>query len=101
VLPVEYKHHLLQQICGVISERTGRLCTRTVKCPQHSEEDRQELRRLLLDSSDPVEIDSPFQDHSKNIQQDYHNTEDVHKHMKKKRDDNKRHKKLLHKTIHS
>lgn len=27
-LPSDYKQSLLQQICGVVSERTGRLCTR-------------------------------------------------------------------------
>jgi len=29
-LPPDYKQSLLQQICGVVSERTGRLCTRFV-----------------------------------------------------------------------
>lgn len=56
-LPPEYKTQLLQQICGVISERTGRLCTRTIKCPQHSEEDRKEVRKKLLDNHPyPVDV---------------------------------------------
>ncbi|XP_003387868.1 PREDICTED: ataxin-7-like protein 3 [Amphimedon queenslandica] len=56
ILLPDQKQYLLQQMCGVVSERTGRLCTRTVKCPQHSEEDRREIRRILLDSPQTVEV---------------------------------------------
>lgn len=54
-LSSDHKHSLLQQICGVVSERTGRLCTRSVNCPQHTEDQRQSLRRKLL-SDRPVEV---------------------------------------------
>lgn len=54
-LPSEYKISLLQQICGVVSERTGRLCTRSINCPQHTEDQRQSLRRKLL-SDRPMEV---------------------------------------------
>lgn len=56
-LPSDYKHELLRQICGVVSERTGRLCTRSVNCPQHTEDQRQSLRRKLL-SDRPMEVAS-------------------------------------------
>ncbi|CAB3362471.1 Hypothetical predicted protein [Cloeon dipterum] len=42
------KKTLLLQICGVVSEHTGKLCTRTLRCPQHSEEQRRNIRLALL-----------------------------------------------------
>ena len=46
-LSVEEKRTLLQQICGVISEHTKKLCTRSIRCPQHTDEQRKEMRANL------------------------------------------------------
>jgi SAGA-associated factor 11 len=46
----EEKKNLLMQICGVISEHTRRLCTRSMRCPQHSDEQRRAVRASLLGS---------------------------------------------------
>lgn len=42
------KKALLSQTCGVVSEHTARMCTRSHRCPQHSDEQRQAVRILLL-----------------------------------------------------
>ncbi|XP_026283471.1 ataxin-7-like protein 3 isoform X2 [Frankliniella occidentalis] len=39
---------LLSNICGVISEHTRKLCTRSLRCPQHSDEQRRALRASVL-----------------------------------------------------
>jgi SAGA-associated factor 11 len=51
LLSQEQKKSLIGQICGVVSERTKRLCTRSVNCPQHTEEQRKEIRLRLMSSS--------------------------------------------------
>ncbi|XP_014229740.1 ataxin-7-like protein 3 [Trichogramma pretiosum] len=43
-MSIEDKRNLLSQICGVVSEHTKKLCTRTMRCPQHSEDQRREMR---------------------------------------------------------
>lgn len=50
------KKALLSQICGVISEHTKKICTRTSKCPQHSEEQKKAVRDLWL--AEPGEFNS-------------------------------------------
>lgn len=44
------KRTLLTQICGVVSEHTKKLCTRSVRCSQHTDDQRKEVR-ANLDSS--------------------------------------------------
>jgi SAGA-associated factor 11 len=39
---------LFHQKCCVISLKTGRMCTKSLKCPQHTEEQRVHIRRELL-----------------------------------------------------
>ncbi|KAG8036753.1 hypothetical protein G9C98_004075 [Cotesia typhae] len=46
-MSLEDKRALLGQICGVISEHTKKLCTRSVRCPQHSDDQRKEMRANL------------------------------------------------------
>ena len=58
----EEKKNLLTQICGVISEHTRRLCTRSMRCPQHSDDQRRAVRASLLGSqghepSDMIQVD--------------------------------------------
>ncbi|XP_034949507.1 ataxin-7-like protein 3 [Chelonus insularis] len=43
-MSIEDKRILLGQICGVISEHTKKLCTRSVRCPQHTDDQRKEMR---------------------------------------------------------
>ncbi|XP_045776288.1 SAGA-associated factor 11 homolog isoform X2 [Maniola jurtina] len=47
------KKNLLLQICGVVSEHTKKLCTRSTRCPQHTEEQRRTLRNSVLEPSTP------------------------------------------------
>ncbi|XP_046402600.1 ataxin-7-like protein 3 [Ischnura elegans] len=44
----EDKRTLLTQICGVISEHTGKLCLRSMRCPLHTDEQRRAVRANLL-----------------------------------------------------
>lgn len=59
-MSLEDKKALLSQICGVISEHTKKMCTRSVRCPQHSDEQRKEMRAN-------VEANSQAQDQSMHI----------------------------------
>ncbi|XP_069946084.1 ataxin-7-like protein 3 isoform X3 [Cherax quadricarinatus] len=47
----EEKRAILKQICGVISEHTHKMCTRSLRCPQHSNEQRQAVRDQVLNGS--------------------------------------------------
>ncbi|XP_041371972.1 ataxin-7-like protein 3 isoform X4 [Gigantopelta aegis] len=42
---------LLLHTCGVISEKTSKMCTRSVRCPQHTDEQRRQVRITLLRSA--------------------------------------------------
>lgn len=53
-LSQEEKIALLTQTCGAISEHTGKMCTRTGKCVQHTDEQRKNVRELLLGDIDEV-----------------------------------------------
>ncbi|XP_001601329.1 ataxin-7-like protein 3 [Nasonia vitripennis] len=46
-MSLDEKKALLQQICGVVSEHTKKLCTRSMRCPQHSDDQRKEMRANL------------------------------------------------------
>ncbi|XP_043468669.1 ataxin-7-like protein 3 [Leptopilina heterotoma] len=58
-MTIEEKKQLLTQICGVISEHTKKLCTRSVRCPQHTDEQRREMRANLDNSGqqDSINVD--------------------------------------------
>ncbi|CAH1241904.1 ATXN7L3 [Branchiostoma lanceolatum] len=47
-MTIEERKAVLKQICGVISEHTKRMCTRSHRCPQHSDEQRRQVRLYLL-----------------------------------------------------
>ncbi len=40
--------YFFSQCCGVISNSTGKMCTKTLNCPQHTDENRKEIRIKLL-----------------------------------------------------
>jgi SAGA-associated factor 11 len=44
----EERRITLAQMCGVVSEHTGKLCTRSVRCPKHTEEQRNNVRMAVL-----------------------------------------------------
>ncbi|XP_046750987.1 ataxin-7-like protein 3 [Diprion similis] len=46
-MSVEDKRALLTQICGVVSEHTKKLCTRSMRCPQHTDDQRKDMRANL------------------------------------------------------
>ena len=52
LLPPEKQKQLLEMMCGVVSERTKRLCSRSINCPQHSEDQRRDIRVQLCGPSD-------------------------------------------------
>lgn len=67
-LSMEERKALLTQMCGVISEHTKKMCTRSQRCPQHTDEQRKAVRQFLLnqgagsstlsaDAGDEVHID--------------------------------------------
>lgn len=39
---------LLLTMCGVVSEHTGRMCTRSLRCPQHSDVQRKGVREVMM-----------------------------------------------------
>ena len=47
-MSAEAKQHFLAHMCGVVSEHTGRLCTRSVRCPKHSDEQKNAVRSSVL-----------------------------------------------------
>ncbi len=67
----EQRTHFLAHMCGVVSEHTGRLCTRSVRCPKHSDEQRNSVRSAVL-SNNGIQTDF-----AKMNVQEMKNTEDV------------------------
>ena len=61
-LPVTERKNVLNAICGVVSEHTGRLCTKSLRCPQHSDDQRKELRQTMgvedVDSVKEIDVDT-------------------------------------------
>ncbi|KAL4228694.1 Ataxin-7-like protein 3 [Mactra antiquata] len=63
-MTLEEKKTLLMSTCGVISGHTKKMCTRSHKCPQHTDEQRRQVRQFLLgtgihgDDDDNVDIDT-------------------------------------------
>ncbi|XP_064644609.1 ataxin-7-like protein 3 isoform X2 [Lineus longissimus] len=57
-MTLDERKSLLLMTCGVISEHTKKMCTRSMKCPQHSDDQRKAVRGYLLGQSsclDPVD----------------------------------------------
>lgn len=63
VMTFEERKAVLMQMCGVVSEHTKKMCTRSHRCPQHTDEQRRYVRHSLLgrsglaDASDEVQVD--------------------------------------------
>ncbi|GAB6025691.1 Ataxin-7-like protein 3, variant 2 [Chamberlinius hualienensis] len=63
-LSADERKVILMQMCGVISEHTKKMCTRSLRCPQHSDEQRKAVRGFLLgqqtsvfDVGDDIQVD--------------------------------------------
>ena len=56
-MSLEEKKTLLTQICGVVSEHTKKLCTRSVRCPQHTDDQRKDMRANLEGSNENVTVE--------------------------------------------
>lgn len=56
-MSLDDKKTLLTQICGVISEHTKKLCTRSVRCPQHTDDQRKEMRANLDSGQENLTVD--------------------------------------------
>lgn len=52
-MSIDDKRILLTQICGVVSEHTKKLCTRSMRCPQHTDDQRKEIR-ANIEFNDPM-----------------------------------------------
>ncbi|XP_055934923.1 ataxin-7-like protein 3 isoform X2 [Argiope bruennichi] len=77
-MTIETIRDCLSQMCGVISERTGRFCRNTLKCSMHVDDQRREVRDMLLGSStdqpaDDIHIDVDTVDESSHAQLWYTN----------------------------
>ncbi|XP_071943523.1 ataxin-7-like protein 3 [Antedon mediterranea] len=47
-MTLEERKQLLMSTCGVISEHTKKMCTKSLRCPQHTDEQRRGVRKQLL-----------------------------------------------------
>lgn len=59
-MSIKEKRAMLLQMCGVISEHTKKMCTRSRRCPQHTEEQRKQIRYQLLGSPLNTSPDSSY-----------------------------------------
>lgn len=59
-LSIEQRRTLLVQMCGVISEHTKKMCTRSPRCPQHTEEQRKAVRVFLLGQGSKWVVNLPL-----------------------------------------
>jgi len=57
----EERNHLLNTVCGVISSNSRKICSRTIKCPFHTESQRRDIRLKWMthaENDETVDIDS-------------------------------------------
>ncbi|XP_046575331.1 ataxin-7-like protein 3 isoform X1 [Haliotis rubra] len=54
-MTIEERKSLLLLTCGVISEHTKKMCTRSSRCPQHTDDQRSKVRQLLLRQGSSLE----------------------------------------------
>lgn len=57
-LAMSERRTILSTMCGVVSEHTGRMCTRSLRCPQHS--DVQRKGKTLSNSTFLLQLESQF-----------------------------------------
>ncbi|KAL3836264.1 hypothetical protein ACJMK2_021702 [Sinanodonta woodiana] len=56
-MSIEERKSLLMATCGVISGHTKKMCTKSLRCPQHTDEQRRQVRQFLLGTSGITEDD--------------------------------------------
>ena len=49
-MAVSDRRTILSSMCGVVSEHTGRMCTRSLRCPQHTDVQRKGVRQVMLEN---------------------------------------------------
>jgi len=72
-LAMNERRTILSTMCGVVSEHTGRMCTRSLRCPQHSDVQRKGVRQFMLSqesNSEPPALTSDPTDKEKDIDVD-------------------------------
>lgn len=58
MLSMEERSNLLASMCGVITTGAKKICTRSLRCPIHTDAQRREIRMRWLSNDDDVDIDS-------------------------------------------
>lgn len=56
-MSLEERQNILATCCGVISEHTKKMCTRSFRCPQHNDEQRRTVRQFLLNNDNTTAHD--------------------------------------------
>jgi SAGA-associated factor 11 len=57
VLSIEERSNLLATVCGVITAASKKICTRSIRCPMHTEAQRREVRNRWLTHDDETHVD--------------------------------------------
>jgi len=57
VLSLEERSNLFTQVCGVITAASKKICTRSIRCPLHTESQRREVRNRWMTTDDETHVD--------------------------------------------
>jgi SAGA-associated factor 11 len=57
ILSIDERSNLLASICGVISTTSKKICTRTPRCPMHTDAQRREVRIRWLSNDEETHVD--------------------------------------------
>ena len=57
VLSIEERSNLLSTVCGVITTGTKKICTKSTRCPIHTEAQRREVRIRWLTNDEETHVD--------------------------------------------
>lgn len=57
VLSIDERSNLLSSVCGVITAASKKICTRSIRCPIHTEAQRREVRNRWLTADDETHVD--------------------------------------------
>ena len=56
-LSLEERSNLLANVCGVITAGAKKICTRSLRCPIHTDTQRREIRMRWLSNDEEIDID--------------------------------------------
>ena len=57
ILSIEERSNLLSTVCGVITTGTKKICTKSTRCPIHTEAQRREVRIRWLTNDEETHVD--------------------------------------------